>query len=64
MYLRETAVPIGRYLNEIKNRLMDISPNTALMDNSFFWLPRIGILFFKRYVVAKANEVIDLKNTN
>jgi hypothetical protein len=64
IYRKDTAVPMGKYLKDKKNKLMEINPNKARIESNFRWFPSMGILFFKRKTVAKTKEVTDLKNTN
>jgi hypothetical protein len=62
-YLRETAVPTGKYFNDIKKRLMAVNPKNDLSTNNPFLFPKILIPLIEIYEVAKTKEPSDLKKT-
>lgn len=62
-YRSDTAVPTGRYLIDIKNKVIEVTPTIPLITNSFLLFPKIGILFFKRNPKVKKSDPADLKNT-
>lgn len=63
IYLKETAVATGKYLMDIKNNVMDVTPVNPRNTNNFLLLPSIGIPFFKRKVKVNTKVLIDLKKT-
>lgn len=62
-YRKETAVPMGKYLVDIKNKVMEVTPTSPLRMSNFIFFPKRGILFFKRNPKVKNKEVDDLKKT-
>lgn len=62
-YRNETAVPTGKYFNDIKNKLIAVRPARALNIINLRLLPNIGIFLINMYDVPKINDPIVLKNT-
>lgn len=54
---------MGRYLVDMKNNVIDVTPTTPLRINNFMLLPKMGILFFRRNPKVKNSELNDLKKT-
>jgi hypothetical protein len=44
IYRSDTAVPIGKYLMDIKNKVSDVTPARPLNINIFLLFPHMGIL--------------------
>ncbi|GAA4808580.1 hypothetical protein GCM10023330_14120 [Litoribaculum gwangyangense] len=63
IYRNETAVPMGKYLVDMKNKVIEVTPTRPLKTNNFFWFPRSGMLFFIKNQNVKNNELSDLKKT-
>ena len=63
IYLNDTAVPIGKYLVDIKNNAIEVSPTNPRKTRSFLLFPKMLILFLKRKPNVKNKELIDLKKT-
>ena len=63
IYRNETAVATGKYLIDIKNKLIEVTPVNPLNTSNFLLLPKIGIPFFRRKNSVKVNVLMDLKNT-
>ncbi|GAA3639917.1 hypothetical protein GCM10022397_26460 [Flavivirga jejuensis] len=63
IYRNDTAVPMGKYLVDIKKKVIEVTPTMPLVIRSTFLFPKIGMLFFSRKVNVKTKELIDLKNT-
>ena len=47
IYLRETAVPTGKYCKDIKKRLIAVIPAKALKTINLLLLPKMGIPLIK-----------------
>jgi hypothetical protein len=63
IYLNDTAVPIDKYLTDIKKSSIEVAPTTDLKISSLLLFPIIGILFFNKNPKVKKREPKDLKNT-
>src|SRR5690606_32814370 len=63
-YLKDTAVPIGIYLVDIKNKIIEITPTKLRSVNDFLLLPKAGIFFLYKYPEVKINVPMDLKKNN
>ncbi|GAB1857270.1 hypothetical protein MHTCC0001_21060 [Flavobacteriaceae bacterium MHTCC 0001] len=63
IYRNETAVPIDRYLVDIKNNDIEVRPTNPLRIKSFFLLPNTGMLSFNRCPKVKNKQLKALKNT-
>lgn len=62
-YLKETAVPIGKYLVDIKKRVMDVQPINPLKINNFLLFPKKESFCLEIRAMVMTNVDIDLKKT-
>jgi len=62
-YRKETAVPTAKYLTDIKNKVIEVTPTNPLNINNLLLLPITRILFLKRNPNVKTKELADLKKT-
>jgi len=63
IYRNETAVPTGKYLIDIKKKVIEVTPTKPLNISILLLFPIMGILFFIRNPKVKNKELMDLKNT-
>jgi hypothetical protein len=62
-YRKQTAVPMGMYLVDIKKSVMEITPTNPLKMSNFLLFPKIEILFLKRNPKVKNKELTERKKT-